>query len=176
MWYMYVAKCADDTLYTGITCDPERRLYEHNNTKKGAKYTRSRRPIELAYCVPYPNRSAASKAEAAFKKLSRKQKLTIVNLSEVKEGDLIWQRRMPGGVCAVLEMWDNWEEYKKQLNERLPEAGNPIWAKHDFPVYKLMHPSEGIIEDPSYYYETIEDQTTRHDRMVKLLAEYLGEE
>jgi putative endonuclease len=173
---MYVAKCADNTLYTGITSDPDRRLHEHNNTKKGAKYTRSRRPIELVYCVSYPDRSTASKAEAAFKKLSRKQKLNIIDYSEVKEGDLIWQRRLPGGVCVIIEMWDSWEEYKKQLNERLPKAGDPIWTKHDFPVYKLIHPSEGIIEDPCYYYETIEDQTVRHDRMVKMLADYLGEE
>ena len=73
-WHMYVVKCADETYYTGITTDMVRRLNEHNHTKRAAKYTRSRRPVELIYSKGYENRSEASKAEAAFKKLTRLQK------------------------------------------------------------------------------------------------------
>tara|TARA_R110001583_G_scaffold124636_4_gene276077 strand:- start:5235 stop:5513 length:279 start_codon:yes stop_codon:yes gene_type:complete len=77
-WFMYIAKCSDKTLYTGITTDIERRIHEHNTTGKGAKYTRSRRPVELVYLIGFKDRSAATKAEAKFKKLSRKEKLTII--------------------------------------------------------------------------------------------------
>ena len=47
IWYLYILECSDGTLYTGISKDPERRLNEHNNSKKGAKYTAARRPVKL---------------------------------------------------------------------------------------------------------------------------------
>jgi len=81
---MYVVKCSDGTLYAGITNDIHRRIYEHNNTKKGAKYTRARRPVKLLYVEDYKNRSAASKAEYHFKKLNRKEKIKIITLCEGK--------------------------------------------------------------------------------------------
>jgi hypothetical protein len=75
----------------------------------------------------------------------------------MKPGDMIWQSRMPGGACILIEVWDTWEEYKKQLNERLPDAGDPVWSQHDFPVLQVLHPTEGLLVDPSYYYDTLED-------------------
>ena len=77
-YYMYVVQCGDHTqsLYCGISTDPERRLKEHNESnKKGAKYTRSRRPVRLMFTQECESRSDALKKEAAFKKLSRDQKL-----------------------------------------------------------------------------------------------------
>ena len=74
VWYMYVVECIDGTLYTGMTTDVKRRLYEHNNTARGAKYTRPRRPVVLVHVEEFESRSSAAKAEAAFKKLSRRQK------------------------------------------------------------------------------------------------------
>jgi len=74
VWYLYVVRCSDGTLYTGITTDVTRRLHEHNATKKGAKYTRGRRPVELVYWIDFNDRSTALKAESRFKKLSRKEK------------------------------------------------------------------------------------------------------
>ena len=58
-----MVKCADDTLYTGIATELDRRIEEHNASDKGAKYTRVRRPVELVYSETYPDRSAASKRE-----------------------------------------------------------------------------------------------------------------
>jgi len=78
-WLMYVVECADGSYYTGITTDITRRLHEHNHTKRGAKYTRARRPVGLIYCERYSDRSEASKAEAAFKKLTRKQKEAYID-------------------------------------------------------------------------------------------------
>jgi putative endonuclease len=49
MWYVYLLRCKDGSIYTGIAKDVERRLHEHNNSTKGAKYTRCRRPVKLVY-------------------------------------------------------------------------------------------------------------------------------
>jgi len=79
--YFYVLACADQTFYGGYTTDPKRRLTEHNSGK-GAKYTRlkSRRPAEMIYCEAFDTRSAATKAEYAFKQLTRaKKELFLTN-------------------------------------------------------------------------------------------------
>jgi len=80
MYYLYILECADKTLYTGITVDLERRVNEHNSSKLGAKYTRARRPVKLVYSKKYKNRSSASKAEVEMKKLTREEKIKLVNL------------------------------------------------------------------------------------------------
>jgi len=78
MYYLYILKCADKTLYTGITRDLARRLKEHNFSKLGAKYTRARRPVKLVYSKKFRTRSTASKAEAKLKKMMRAEKLKII--------------------------------------------------------------------------------------------------
>ena len=80
MWYLYVVECADGSLYTGVTTDVHRRLNEHNKSTKGAKYTRSRRPVSLVYYEEHVDRSAACKAEYALKKMSRKNKLEYIKM------------------------------------------------------------------------------------------------
>jgi len=77
-WFLYVLECSDGTLYTGITTDLKRRLDEHNHSKRGAKYTRSRRPVKYRYTMICVNHSEAAKEESKFKKLSRKQKLNLI--------------------------------------------------------------------------------------------------
>ncbi|MEK9132177.1 MAG: GIY-YIG nuclease family protein [Patescibacteria group bacterium] len=78
MYYLYILKCADKTLYTGIAKDLVRRVKEHNTSKLGAKYTRGRRPVKLVYSKKFRNRSSASKAEARIKMLSREEKLGLI--------------------------------------------------------------------------------------------------
>ncbi|QOR62904.1 GIY-YIG nuclease family protein [Sulfurovum sp. ST-21] len=79
MYYVYIVQCADETLYTGIATDVERRLEEHNNSEKGAKYTRVRRPVMLVYSEALPDRSSALKREYAIKKkMNRKEKLQLI--------------------------------------------------------------------------------------------------
>lgn len=75
-WYVYILRCKDDTLYTGITDDLERRLEAHR-AGKGAKYTRGRAPLELVYFESCPDRSAALRREYAIKHLSRQEKLSL---------------------------------------------------------------------------------------------------
>jgi len=78
MYYLYILKCADKTLYTGITRDLKRRLAEHNSTKLGAKYTFSRRPVKIVYSKKFKNRSSASREEYRIKKLKRIDKLKLI--------------------------------------------------------------------------------------------------
>jgi len=79
-WYMYVILCFDNSFYCGITTNLEKRLKQHNGAiKGGAKYTRSRRPCRYIYKEDAQNRSDASKKEATFKKLNRKQKEKYIN-------------------------------------------------------------------------------------------------
>jgi putative endonuclease len=77
-WYVYIVRCADGTLYTGISNDVERRVAQHNEGK-GARYTRGRRPVSLAYVEEAASKSAASKREAAIKYLPRAAKLAVLS-------------------------------------------------------------------------------------------------
>jgi len=79
-WFVYVLKCGDDSLYTGITTDIIRRVKEHNGgvAGKGAKCTAARRPVQLVYSEECEDRSTASKREWAIKQLSRSQKLLLI--------------------------------------------------------------------------------------------------
>jgi Predicted endonuclease containing a URI domain len=79
MWQVYILQCADKTLYTGITVDLARRLQEHNTSKLGAKYTKSRRPVKIVYLKKFRNRSTASIAESKIKKMSRVEKIKLTN-------------------------------------------------------------------------------------------------
>jgi putative endonuclease len=76
-WFVYILKCRDGSLYTGITTDPVRRLYEHNRGK-GAKYTRSRAPCELLKSWEVVGKSRALKIESKIKKMNRKMKLSLI--------------------------------------------------------------------------------------------------
>jgi putative endonuclease len=82
MWYVYILKCADKTFYTGITIDLSRRVNEHNESKLGARYTKSRRPVELVYSRKIKNRPLALKEELRIKRLSRPEKNKLIGLAE----------------------------------------------------------------------------------------------
>ena len=77
-YFVYIVKCCDDTLYTGITTDIERRVSEHNGDCKGAKYTKMRQPVQLVYEAAFPDRSSASSEEYKIKQMTRKQKELII--------------------------------------------------------------------------------------------------
>lgn len=75
---LYLLKCSDGTLYTGITADLKRRIHEHNTSDKGAKYTRSRRPCTLVYYEPLHTKSTALKREIAIKKMTKAKKEALL--------------------------------------------------------------------------------------------------
>lgn len=75
MWFVYIVRCADGTLYTGITRDLARRVSQHNAAgMAGARYTRGRRPVALVYAESVPTRSAALRREGAIKRMRRQDK------------------------------------------------------------------------------------------------------
>ena len=76
-WFVYILRCADDSLYTGITKDLDRRLKQHN-AGTASRYTRSRLPVALEYQEEQPNQSMALKRELAIKALSRKAKELLI--------------------------------------------------------------------------------------------------
>lgn len=78
MYFLYILQCSDQTFYTGITTNLDRRVREHNQSKLGAKYTKARRPVKLVYSKEYLNRSEASIKEARIKKLSRQEKFDFI--------------------------------------------------------------------------------------------------
>lgn len=77
LWYVYILRCGDGTLYTGITDDVGRRLAVHRSGK-GAKYTRGRGPLKVVYTQEVPDKSAALKREIAIKKLTRQEKERLI--------------------------------------------------------------------------------------------------
>lgn len=77
MYYVYILKCSDKTLYTGYTNDLDKRLAAHNSGK-GAKYTKNRLPVEMIYFEEYEEKSEAMKREYAIKRLTRKQKEKLI--------------------------------------------------------------------------------------------------
>ncbi len=76
-WYLYILRCRDDSLYTGITTDVQVRLEAHR-AGKGAKYTRGRAPLELVYSETCGDHSAALKREAQIKSLPRAGKMKLI--------------------------------------------------------------------------------------------------
>lgn len=77
-WFVYILRCSDGTLYTGVTDDVQRRLAAHR-AGKGAKYTRGRGPLELVYTQEQPDKSTALRREFQIKKLTRPQKERLIS-------------------------------------------------------------------------------------------------
>ena len=78
-YFLYILKCHDLTLYTGITTDLNRRINEHNFSALGARFTRGRRPVKLVYSKKFNSRSLATKEECRIKKLSRLEKIKMIS-------------------------------------------------------------------------------------------------
>jgi len=77
-WFVYIVRCSDNTLYTGVARDLAKRLQQHNHGRDGAKYTRARRPVTLVYQEHAANRSEAQQREYAIKQLSAAQKRRLI--------------------------------------------------------------------------------------------------
>jgi putative endonuclease len=84
---LYIVRCADGTLYTGIAVDVERRVKQHNGEmRNGARYTAARQPVRLVYRAAFPSRSAASIEEARIKRLTRAEKQRLIELGHPAGG------------------------------------------------------------------------------------------
>jgi len=73
-WSVYVIRCADDSLYTGISTDVERRFRQHSDGRRGARYLKGRTPLQLVFALPVGDRSRASRVEYRLKQLSKRDK------------------------------------------------------------------------------------------------------
>ncbi len=82
-WFVYILKCSDASLYTGVTTDVDRRFREHKEGKTGAKYTRGRFPIEIVFRETWASRSEAQVREAAIKKLTRNEKIALIRAKKL---------------------------------------------------------------------------------------------
>lgn len=82
-YFVYIVRCSDGTLYTGITTDLERRIDEHNSSPKGAKYTRNRRPVTLEYSERCSDKSSASKREYTIKRLTKIEKEELIETASI---------------------------------------------------------------------------------------------
>ncbi|MDD2702724.1 MAG: GIY-YIG nuclease family protein [Candidatus Omnitrophica bacterium] len=82
-WHIYIVRCNDGTLYTGMTNDLVRRVTAHN-TGKGCRFTRGRTPVRLLYSEKFSSKSGALKREIAVKRLTRKQKLRLIKRGREK--------------------------------------------------------------------------------------------
>jgi len=78
MYYVYILECRDKSLYTGYTNDLEKRLKQHNESKRGAHYTKTRRPVVLKYFEKFSTLSKALKREIEIKSLKRKEKINLI--------------------------------------------------------------------------------------------------
>lgn len=89
-WFVYIVECVDQTLYTGIATDIERRVNEHNTSKaKAAKYTWPRRPVQLVWQTELRSRSEAAAEEYRIKQMSRLDKQSVINKGSVTSFDCI---------------------------------------------------------------------------------------
>ena len=77
-WFTYMVRCADDSLYTGITTDVARRLHEHNHKRNAAAYTRSRRPVQLVYQESFRTRAEAARREYVIRTLPKAEKEKLI--------------------------------------------------------------------------------------------------
>jgi predicted GIY-YIG superfamily endonuclease len=116
-WYVYMVRCSDGSLYTGITNDLEKRLRAHNSAKDGARYTRSRRPVTLVYAEEAGSKSSASRLEYQIKRLSRsKKKRLITSTAKMKK-----ERQMAAYLVGHITIKDDglWQKYVDGVGESL---------------------------------------------------------
>lgn len=88
-WWVYLLHCGDDTYYCGITTDPDQRLHDHNNTQRGAAYTRTRRPVKLVWKEEAESKGAALRREHEIKKMTRRQKELLVKSYNGNEDEAV---------------------------------------------------------------------------------------
>ena len=119
-YFVYILKCSDGSLYTGFTTDPEHRLKVHNSGK-GAKYTRSRLPVEIVHLEKFDDKIKAQKREYAIKHLSREQKISLTTPGTIKT--IIFD------IGNVLMSFDYWPFVKELLKDDkiIDKVNNAMW-------------------------------------------------
>ncbi|MDA8651358.1 GIY-YIG nuclease family protein [Porticoccaceae bacterium] len=84
-WHVYILSVSDGSLYTGITTDPLRRIEEHRKGRRGAKYFRGKQPLDILFLESEHSRSSASQREYQIKKMTKHEKITLIEKSNKKQ-------------------------------------------------------------------------------------------
>ncbi len=150
LWTVYILRCADKTFYTGITTEPERRLKEHNESNKGAKYTQCRRPVEMVYQETVESRSQAGKRESAIKKLSRGEKLCLIE----KRGRFESHINVESELNSALELLAEESGFSKQKLKAVMQKG-AVWLSRGKSVQRLRRVKKKVQagDDLHFYYD-----------------------
>ena len=126
-WFVYIARCGDGSLYTGVTTDPDRRESVHN-AGRGAAYTRARLPVRLVYREPAADRGAALRREASIKRLDRKQKEVMVRLGRARGGEFTGFGRGALGFLRRLARNNRRDWFEQHRAEYEAEVLTPLKA------------------------------------------------
>lgn len=116
-WWVYMVRCSDGTLYTGITNDLERRIRAHNSARDGARYTRSRRPVTLVYAEDTGSKSAASRLEYQIKKMPRSKKKRLIATVETMQKEGQMAAYLVGNI--TVKDHELWQKYVAGVGESL---------------------------------------------------------
>jgi uncharacterized protein (TIGR02453 family) len=150
-WHVYVARCGDGTLYTGITTDPARREAAHNSGR-GASYTRARRPIRLVHLEPAADRGAALRRELAIKRLTRTAKEQLVNGSkhQVAESSAEFHGFRPDALAFLrrLKRHNTREWFERHRAVFETEVRDPLRALVEEMDVRLARIAPEIVGDP----------------------------
>ena len=141
-WHVYLARCRDGTLYTGITTDPDRREAAHNDGR-GASYTRSRRPVRLIHLEPAADRGAALRREHAIKRMTRPMKEQLVQASSSR------LRRTDGPRTPATGEFPGFRPEALGFFRRLARHNTREWFERNRPVYQreVRDPLRALVEE-----------------------------
>jgi uncharacterized protein (TIGR02453 family) len=148
-WHIYLARCVDGTLYTGITTDPVRREAAHN-AGRGASYTAARRPVRLVHLEPAPDRASALRRELAIKRLSRHEKERLVNRapSSSRSTEFRGFRPQALGFLRRLTRHNSREWFERHRAEYETELRDPLRALVEEMDVRLARIAPELVGDP----------------------------
>jgi uncharacterized protein (TIGR02453 family) len=148
-WHVYVARCGDGTLYTGITTDPARREAVHN-AGRGASYTRSRLPVRLVHLEPVADRGAALRRELAIKRLPRREKERLLTRSTPRGGAVEFRGFRPAALAFLRRLarhnTKEWFERHRAVYET--EVREPLRALVEEMDVRLARIAPELVGDP----------------------------
>lgn len=161
VWFVYILECSDETLYTGITNDLDKRIAAHN-AGKGAKYTKGRGPVKLKYCFMHSSKSSALKREIEIKSWAKEEKLSHVEYWS-EEG-----KRIPLSEVINILKEEGWET-KWQLDESAPENAS---------TYTTFNKNNDVLYLGNYYLQGVKigafpwaDPGVKKENILALLNE-----
>ncbi|ATU05667.1 hypothetical protein BKN14_04500 [Candidatus Gracilibacteria bacterium HOT-871] len=184
MYFVYIVKCFDNSLYTGITTDLIRREKQHNGEiPGGAKYTLSRKPVKIIYFEKFENRSLATKREIEIKKLSKKEKLKLIS---TKMNNLLYEKLKNYDLKDAISFEEQDPQFKalnqfwNQLEKLSGEKEKKVYfylsliLGNSLVCYQLSGKGEDYWEEFSTYFsDKFDEKNISSQEIINLLSEFL---